>query len=393
MAVKCSSVWTYRWCVLLCAVLGSPAGVAIGQPAGDTPEPRCIDSLLEEIRDEHFTPALAAAVVHGEDIVAIGAVGRRKVNSKRPADPDSRFHIGSCTKSMTATLVGMLVERGKLRWDMTLAEALPELADDMHADYRSVTLMQLLSHRAGLPSFTEGGAEEFRLLPDEEGTPTEQRHELAATVLSRPPATEPGTTMQYSNAGYGIAGHIVESAAGQPWEELMREKLFEPLGMTDSGFGWPATKENRRQTRGHRALGGLLSAQPINDPYQLPACLAPAGDVYCTIADLARYVSLHLCGLTGRPRLLQAETFERLHTPVGGEDADYALGWGVGEDDEGRKRHRHAGSAGTFFVQIVLIPAEDIAIVVATNAAHEPAQAAGRETIKRLIEQAGQRPD
>src|SRR2546421_79764 len=98
-------------------------------PAGGTGAE--IAALLEPIRQKHDLPALAAAVVHADGRAVVGATGFRKYGDPARVTAEDQFHIGSCTKSMTATLIGMLVEEGKLRWDLTLAEAFPELKKKM----------------------------------------------------------------------------------------------------------------------------------------------------------------------------------------------------------------------------------------------------------------------
>jgi CubicO group peptidase (beta-lactamase class C family) len=106
---------------LLCLALPQPADAAAEHA------PRPLQSLLEPLRRQHDLPALAAAVVTSEGLWAVGAVGVRKQGSGIPVAIDDQFHLGSCTKAMTATLIGMLVEQGKLSWDMSIGRACPEL--------------------------------------------------------------------------------------------------------------------------------------------------------------------------------------------------------------------------------------------------------------------------
>ena len=94
---------------------------------------------------------MVAAVVTSEGIRFVGAVGVRKRGTEIPVTLSDQWHLGSDGKIMTSTLIARLVERGQLRWDTTLAEVFPEVAGQMHPDFRQVTLLQLLSHRAGLP--------------------------------------------------------------------------------------------------------------------------------------------------------------------------------------------------------------------------------------------------
>ena len=113
--------------------------------------PYNLASVLEPLREKHDLPALAAAVILDGRTYALGVVGVRKSGTDVNALPADPFHMGSCTKAMTATLIAMLVEQGKLRWDTTIAEIFPELAGDMDPTYRNVTVDHLLAHRSGLP--------------------------------------------------------------------------------------------------------------------------------------------------------------------------------------------------------------------------------------------------
>src|SRR4029077_16328190 len=110
-----------------------------------------VSQMLENIRVKHNFPALAAAVVVDGKIVVTNAVGFRKNGGTERVTADDRFHLGSVTKSMTATVAAMLVEQGKISWTMTIGEAFPELKSGNHHDYLGVTLEQLLSQRSGAP--------------------------------------------------------------------------------------------------------------------------------------------------------------------------------------------------------------------------------------------------
>ena len=167
-----------------------------------------IDSELEEIRDEFDLPALAAIVFEGDEVVAEGAVGVRSIEAEQEVTREDPFHIGSCTKPMTGTLVGRLSEKEYLGMDDTLEELFPELAlEDMHEDYRSVTMGDLLRHEAGLPSSLMESWPDLWSYMWERGDDgvAETRLEVASQVLEEAPESDVGT-YSYSNAGYIIAG-------------------------------------------------------------------------------------------------------------------------------------------------------------------------------------------
>src|SRR5258708_91470 len=191
---------------------------------------------LERARSAHGIPGMGAIVLRGNRIM-IAVTGKRRADRDARLVATDAFHLGSDTKGMTASLVARLVERGLLRWDETLAEALPEIAPKMDPGFKPVPLDMLMRHVAGLPT---GGAftPEFTEGFDDEHWPiAKQRLWMAERFLSRPPKEMPGTRFAYSNYGYLILGHVVEHAAGKTWEELLREEVFAPLAMTGCAFG------------------------------------------------------------------------------------------------------------------------------------------------------------
>jgi CubicO group peptidase (beta-lactamase class C family) len=323
-----------------------------------------LNAILEPIRDEFKLPALAAVVVKDGNIAARGAVGLRKAGSDVAVTIGDKFHIGSCTKSMTATLAAMLVEEGKLTWQTKFADVLPEAARSMHPDYRAITLEQLLAHRAGVPhkADPDAWAEAWKL----RGTPTQQRLKFIRAVLAKPPEAPPGTKLIYSNQGYTAVGAMLEKLAGRAWEDLMREKLFAPLGMTSAGFGAPATVGKTDQPWGHIWFLWRAKSVPPGPQADNPPAIGPGGTVHCTLDDLAKYAAFHLRAGRGQPALLKPASFEKLHTPPAGQE--YAFGWIVcNRGWAGGEALTHNGSNTMFYTVMWLAPRKQFAILVATN--------------------------
>jgi len=380
------------------------AGAAAAQPtAPPTPQakdtPRDISADLAAIIKKHDVPAMAAAVLHNGKTVAQGVAGVRKSGSEVKATLDDKWHLGSDTKSMTATMCAILVEQGKLRWDSTLAEVFPDLAPKMHEDFRAVTLAQLLTNRGGVPTDLNfdglwGKLWHFK------GTPTESRRFLLEAVTARPPDYKPGTKNVYANASFAIAGHMAETAAGRPYEQLMQDLLFKPLGMTTCGWGAPGTpglKDEPDQPWGHRKDGTPVEPLP-NTPdgrgADNPIAITPAGRLHCSIGDWAKYIALHLAAGKDNPhrscRLLKPETFDRLQTPPD-KLSDYAYGWARPERPwAGREGHRfvltHSGSNTTWFCVAWIAPAQDFAVLVCCNSGVEAAPKACDEECWTLIQ-------
>jgi CubicO group peptidase (beta-lactamase class C family) len=340
------------------------AAVSAVSARGAAEAPRDLASLLQPLRDAHDMPALAGAVVQGGRVVALGAVGVRKRGADAAVTPADRFHIGSCTKSMTATLIATFVEESTLSWTTTVGDVFPDLKGTMHEGWSAVTLEQLLTHRAGAPATLDADGLWGRLWAHT-GTPVEQRRTLVEGVTRRPPDPAPGTRYVYSNAGYAIAGAMLEKVAARPWEDLLRQRLFEPLGMASAGFGAPGTKGRLDQPLGHTAAGKPVELGPGADN---PAAIGPGGTVHCTLADWARYAALHLPGGRGGGVQLAPETFDRLHAPVPGEGQAYAMGWIVCDRDWGGGRVlMHAGTNTMWYAVVWMAPKKDFAVLVAAN--------------------------
>jgi CubicO group peptidase (beta-lactamase class C family) len=304
-----------------------------------------IGGLLEPIRQRYSLPAMAAAVILDGHMIVWDATGVRKSGSDVKVTPNDKFHIGSCTKAMTATLTAMLVERGKLRWDITLSSALPDMADEIHPDYRDVTLKHILAHRGGLPSANESWpkGKSFMDMHNLPGSTVEQRAAYTRMILSQEPEAKPGTKYIYSNAGYSIAGVIAEQTMKRPWERLMRTMLFQPLGMRTAGFGAMGTPGKIDEPWQHKIRDDKHVAVEPGRLSDNPPVLGPGGTVHCSIRDWAKFVIEHLKGARGAGVLLKGETFEVLHTP--GFGGDYASGWAVTKRDwGGGKVLTHAGS-------------------------------------------------
>jgi CubicO group peptidase (beta-lactamase class C family) len=316
-----------------------------------------LNQSLEAIRKKYDLPALAVVATKDGQICNRAAVGIRKWGDPTPVTTNDVFHIGSCTKSMTATLTAMLIDDGKLRWDTTIAEVFPELKGQMDRRYESVTVEQLLRHRGGVPGNPPDAA--WKRAWEQQGTPVEQRREFIAAVLREPPAAAPGTEKIYSNQGYAIVGAMLEKITGTPWETLIADRLFKPLHMDSAGFGPPGTLGGIDQPWGHILTSGQTAPSQMDNP---PA-IASAGRVHCSLDDLARYTLFHL-GERTPPALLKPETLVRLQAPAG----DYACGWVVLKRGwAGGNALMHNGSNTMWYVVMWLAPAKKFSVVVGTN--------------------------
>ncbi|WP_287157057.1 serine hydrolase domain-containing protein, partial [Chloroflexus sp.] len=297
------------------------------------------------------------------------------------------FHLGSCTKAMTATLCALLVEQKKLRWNSTIAEVFPDLAADIGPNYRVVTLEHLLTHRSGFVEDFTFNKTIWPKICELQGPLDEQRRSLIKLVFQGEPSAPPGTRYAYSNCGYTIAGAMCERVTGRLWEDLMRDLLFGPLGMTSAGFGPPGTPGKIDQPWGHRLgfLSGQWTPMPPEDKSDNPAVIGPAGRVHCSLADWAKFAALHLQGPCNDGSFLRSDTFRLLHSPTLG--GNYACGWLVVERDwAGGKALTHAGSNTMWFSVIWLAPNRNLALLAATNLGTQMAFNACDTVIGKLLD-------
>ncbi len=323
-------------------------------------------------------PALVAAVGHADGSIQTGAVGARVLGRPDKVTPDDWFHIGSVTKPMTATVVALLVEEGKLHWSTPVIQALPECGSTMRPEYREVTVADLLAHEGGLPAFDDEKA--LQTVPRLAGSLTAQRLAFSCLALSRPPVVGPRKAFSYSNAGFTVVAAIAEKVSGVSWEELMRTRVFAPLGMRTAGFGWPA-KGGAPQPWGHWKRLWRVVPQNPDGKYQLPSFLAPAGDVHMSMPDLARFLAAHLRALHGDSALLKPETARLMHT----RRIQSGLGWGVQPLAGFDAVSVYQGSADTFITLVAIVHDGDLVVAVSANSATQEADAATKQAFKQLL--------
>jgi len=364
------------------AWLQAPAAPA-AQSASPAKAPADVSALLEPIRAQFDVPGLAGAIVSRGELAALGVCGVRERGSKVAITAEDRFHLGSCTKAMTATLCAILVEKKQLAWDASVGEAFSaDVAKEAPA-WKQVKLENLLTNRGGAPANLDADGLWNSLWASKE-TPRLQRLALAKGVLAREPEAPPGEKYVYSNAGFSLAGAMAERAAACDFEALMVRELFEPLHMASAGFGPPGDGETLDQPRGHNGSGLAVPWGPKADN---PAAIAPAGRVHCTIGDWAKFVALHVDAENGRPRLLSAESFAKLHAPAAGPGEHYAMGWLVAERPwAGGTVLTHSGSNTMWFCVAWLAPKKDFAVLACCNQGGNAAQQACDGVASALIQ-------
>lgn len=355
-----------RLYVLALVTVGCLTGAGVAG-AQETALPLDLTSILEPIRDKHGLPALGGCVLLDGKVVGLAVTGFRRAGDPTPATAADRFHLGSCTKAMTATLIARLVEAGKLHWEDTLADLFPRLRTSMHPLFRPVTLEQLLHHRGGLPERSWPADMSLAELHRLAGTLPEQRLFFIRKMLAEKPETKPGAAYVYSNAGYVVAGAAAEAVTGRSWEELITDYVFHPLGMSHAGFGAMGTPGRVDEPWQHEWRDGRAVPVAPGPHSDNPLLLGPAGTVHCPLGDWARFVQAHLDGARGESTFLSAASFQKLHVPPAG-NGYYVMGWMEVERDWGRgKVYTHAGSNVRNWAVVWMAPARNLAVMVTAN--------------------------
>ncbi len=355
--------------------------LSLSAAAADSSVTADLTSMLEPILKESKLPSLSAAVVVGDEIRGVGALGVRKLGDPTPVTKDDKYHIGSCTKMFTATLAAALIEDGLLIWETTIEDVLGERMKGIHEQYRDVTLEQLLAHVGGLPENCPRKIWAKAWKNQGKMKPVKQRMIFVSSLLTAKPAYQPGSKFEYSNQGYAVAGFMLETLAKKPWEQLVRERIFKPLGMDSAGFRAPSSAKVLDQPWGH-AKKKPVAPEPGGDN---PDAIGPAGTIHASISDWAKFARFHLQREPGTI-LKKAESFDKLHTTLPTSGVSGVGGWLIHDMPHlGGHVVQSAGSNTMWFALLWIIPAQDIAIVVATNSGQPNAFESCDKVVAALI--------
>jgi CubicO group peptidase (beta-lactamase class C family) len=335
-----------------------PTATAASAAGAGPPDLAAIDRYVEAQRRATHLPGLALGIVHGDQIVHLRGFGHADP-AGRPVTPQIPFVLASTTKSFTALAVMQLVEAGKINLDAPVQRYLPwfRLADP--AASARITVRHLLNHTSGLAelseSLTKGDGSDAAL---------EQAVRALGTVPPRRPA---GQAFDYVNMNYTTLGLIVQTVAGQSYEDYMRQHVLAPLGMTNA-YPSPVEASRHGLATGHRSWFGRPVA--FQQPYIRAA--VPAGYLSASAESMTHYLIAHLNG--GRyqtTRVLSPAGIAQLHRPAvklpsPDRDIAYAMGWNV-EQANGVSMVWHPGNAPDYHADIMLAPQGRWGVVMLAN--------------------------
>ncbi len=362
-----------------------------------------LDAQLTPVLTKYGLPALAAAVVKEGKLIASGAVGVRVLGTDIPVTVDDRFHIGSDTKAMTATLAAMLIDEGKLRWDSTIGEVLGPVIPGLTPGFAAIKLEELLSHTSGIPSDNEEIAALYFSPDAYDTTLTDYRRRMiSAWGTKHEPKVPEGSPFQYSNFGFITVGAMIEQVTGEPWDSLITKRIFEPLGLKSAGLGPQATFGRIDAPIGHAVDDkGKITPRPWGPAADGPAPVGPAGIAHMSIADFATWAGWNAGEGKRGPALIKPDTLKRLHQPHVTMDianpkpgtpksGAYAFAWGLVKFDWSEKPLlTHNGSNSMNLATILVDVDNDLAITAATNFPGDKADAALLDTVELLYKRYG----
>jgi len=336
-----------------------------GSTAAQAPS-RDFDRYVTAAMRAWKVPGLAVAIVKNDSVVYAKGYGVRTLGTEVAVDPTTLFAIGSSSKAFTAAAVGILVDAKRVAWDDRVSRHLPGFA--LFDDYanQQVTVRDILSHRSGL---SRGDLLWY-------GTDLD-RAEIVRRVRFLEPSWSFRSQFGYQNIMFLTAGQLVESVSGQSWDDFVRERIFEPLGM-------------RSTNTSTKALAGLPNvATPhaeIDDTVRTVAWrnidnIAPAGSINSNVLDMAQWVRLHLNqGEIGGKRILSSSVVAEMQKPntiipFEGVSArlysesnflSYGLAWFL-QDHRGRKVVQHGGNIDGMSALVAMMPSEKVGLVILTN--------------------------
>jgi CubicO group peptidase (beta-lactamase class C family) len=330
------------------------------------------DGYVAQAMKDWKVPGLAIAIIKNDSIVMMKGYGTRTMNKNETVDEHTMFAIGSSSKAFTSTLVAMMVDAGKMKWDDPATRYLPDLQLFDPYVSRELTVRDLLTHRSGL---TRGDLVWYAGGFD--------RDEILRRVRFLKPTWSVRSRFGYQNIMYLAAGQAVAKTAGKSWDELVKERIFTPLGMSESNTTVAALQGKTNVATPHADINDTLRVVPWHNIDNI----GPAGSINSNVFDMIKWVRFQLDGgkANGKP-LVAASALGETHTPQMiipiGADAKsfnpythlqaYGMGWFL-QDYRGRELDQHGGNIDGMTAMVAVMPEEKLGMVILSNANGSPA--------------------
>ena len=328
----------------------------------DKLDPAKIDAYIQNAMDEFGQEGLAVGIVKGNELIYSRGFGKLDAAGKAPVTPQSVFALASLSKAFTVAAIGLLVDEGKLEWSDKVIDHLPWFS--MHDPYvtREMTLRDLLSHRVGLNTF-DGDLLWY-------GT-SYSAEEVVRRIRFMPPKQEFRSKYGYQNVMYMAAALIIGQKSGMNWFDFVQTRLLNPLGMKSSSTGTSGLLASKELALPH-VKGVSMSPQDFDN------CPGAVG-VNSSVEDLSKWIRFWLqAGIFEEKTILSSAAINLALTPhvnfsSGSNDLAtqthfraYGMGWGM-KDYYGKKIINHSGGLPGYILNLVIVPEENLGIVVLTN--------------------------
>jgi CubicO group peptidase (beta-lactamase class C family) len=359
---------------LLSALFPVAAGAQPAELAG-------IGSYIEQGMAEWGIPGLAVAVVRGEEVLYARGFGVRELGHPEAVDEHTLFGVASTTKAMTATALGLLVERGLLSWDDRVVDHMPEfrLSDPWVTAH--VTVRDLLSHRVGVGRMTGNRIQFMTHRPRPEIIYRMRYHDFEQPFRQG---------YVYSNVMYSVAGELIPAVDGRSWDRFMMEELFAPLGMHRSNTSITMIGDGENAAWPHQEIEGRVVPIPRRNFDNV----GPSASVNTSVSEMARWIGLQLgeAGVIDGRRIVsrqviaethQAQNVIRTADPYGGLRS-YGFGWSLG-DHRGYRTSQHGGASDGMNTMLLLVHDADIGVIVMTNTFNNFMNALASEIVDRML--------
>ncbi|WP_240768610.1 serine hydrolase [Olivibacter sp. XZL3] len=361
-----SSIQLIAFCLLCCPLLINAQQRLL---------PEGFDSYVDQVLKTFDVPGLSVGIVKDGEIILTKGYGVKKLGEPDPVNEETLFSIASNSKAFTATALAMLIEEGKLKWEDRVTQYLPwfQLSDDYVTSH--LTVRDLLVHHSGLPAY----ANDLLLFPPS----TFSRQELLQKLRDVPLQYDFRSVYAYDNILYLAAGEIIEKVSGLPWEEFIKKRIFDVLGMKHSISRFSSLKKQDNVAYAHAKREGQLKVIASFFDQNIGDAGDPAGGIASSALDMTKWVAMHLDSgrTTNGGRLFKANATEELWKiirpmPIPKEPAwlrpaqknfyGYALGFRK-YDYRGYQVIGHGGLLTGFVSQIAMVPQKRLGIVVLTN--------------------------
>lgn len=330
-----------------------------------------IDDYMTAQLHEWKVPGLALAVVKDGEVAFARGFGKRNLTSGDEVTPRTVFAIGSSSKAFTASALAMLVDEGKLNWDVPVREYFPAFKLYDNSASERMTPRDLLIHNSGLPRHDLVWYRSSK-----------SRKALVEGLRYLEPSKDFRSTWQYQNMMYATAGYLIECVSGLSWEDFVQQRIFEPLGMSSSYVNDTSARAHAADySLPYREKNGTIEEIPFYSHWQ---AVAPAGSIHSNVEDMSKWLSLHLNkGKLGEQQLISESQITQLHSPqMAGVERElvtldpkqlpelfyssYALGWIV-TSYRGNLLLHHGGSIAGFHALVAFLPTRNIGVAVLTN--------------------------